>query len=136
MLDGAGMALDESRSITSITSETVAAVRTTYKKQKNEFVKQNQKVRQKCDFCGRVHAKGCNNCPAGNSECFTCGKTGHFANCCRNKGEKSYHTSGTGASDATVIGTIAVDRNVSCGQRSEVKCRSVRPMPRLSDSAY
>lgn len=41
----------------------------------------NDKSRKKCGRCARFHLEG--QCPAVKLQCLKCGKTGHYARCCR-----------------------------------------------------
>ena len=36
-----------------------------------------------CGYCGRLHPKGWQNCPASEHKCKKCGKLNHFAKVCR-----------------------------------------------------
>ena len=93
--------------------EEAAAVRTAYKKQKEEV---KQKI--KCGFCGYMHSRGRPNCPAGNAQCFVCNKIGHFAVCCRNRGNSERASgSATHGQDPTVGQVTVLDVGAaSCTQ--------------------
>ncbi|XP_073941702.1 uncharacterized protein [Choristoneura fumiferana] len=41
----------------------------------------NDRSRKKCGRCARFHGE--NQCPAARLQCLKCGKTGHYARCCR-----------------------------------------------------
>ena len=82
----------------------VAAVKTGYRKKKENLPKKPTGAKFWCEFCGMRHLKGRSNCPAGSAKCFHCGKLGHFANCCYNSNPRA---SGRGTSDNT-IGTVGV----------------------------
>ena len=82
----------------------VAAVKTGYKKKKENVAMKSNMNKVKCGFCGMSHPRGRSNCPAGAAKCFQCGKMGHFAHMCHSG---SARVSGKGEPDGAV-GTVIV----------------------------
>ena len=79
-------ALQEEPSVTVAATSTYQKLKKQRKEDKTSPRK--QKSFKRCSRCGREQHEDNQKCPARDKECFSCGKTGHFAGVCRSKVEE------------------------------------------------